>query len=68
MDDNFVAWIWDDADGGLGRSASQIDIERGLEIVALVNLGSITKLIIRNLIICSLSRRGSWLLHLVLDA
>lgn len=67
MDKIFVAWIWDEANGGPSRSVGQTEIERGV-VVSLVYPSPIAKLVICSLVVCSLFRGGSWLFHLVFDA
>jgi hypothetical protein len=32
MDKILVAWIWDEANGGSGRSVGQIEVERGIVV------------------------------------
>ncbi|PTB50858.1 hypothetical protein M431DRAFT_511760, partial [Trichoderma harzianum CBS 226.95] len=56
MDEILVAWIWDETNGGSGRSVGQMEIECGI-VVSLVYPGLIVKLIICKLAICSLFRR-----------
>lgn len=67
MDEILVAWMWDETNGGSGRSVGQMEIECGI-VVSLVYPGPIAKLIIYKLAICSLFRRDSWLFHFVVDA
>lgn len=66
MDKILVAWIWNETNGGSGRAVGQMEIERGV-VVSLVYPSPIAKLIICNLIICSLAERQDWLCHLVFD-
>jgi hypothetical protein len=67
MDKILVAWIWNEANGGSGRSVGQIEIERGV-VVSLVYPSPIAKLIICNQAIRSLFRGRNWLFHLAFDA
>lgn len=65
MDKILVAWIWNEANGGSGRTVGQIEIERGID-VSLNYRSPIAKLIICNLL-GSLYKRGSYLSHLAVD-